>query len=715
MDYIGDIVREQAEEAINKLGVHNVITAEDVAESVLRQAVYWEKSATNGEKLMFIRFFSPVIQREEVFLGNILFNTFLSKAFVRAIDKNNFGKIELIANDLENYYFLLLTKPYVAQVQLKAAFRNEVKNKLPDLFFGDEDQTRGIYGSLETMLDFVKANVEPFPVFIMPQAYAKCLEKAVRSSLLRKIEKSSFDRNPTSIMANLAFFYSHDGAEMQGPYLFLARLMLRYNVINEEDLRNALALSNEVELDDEASVKKIIEDSLKQKGGRTFSSIQLQKVLKKAVLNLGARVDTHPAEWLIPYVNSKFFPNDESVLVTEILEGVWIGYESLSCSKEMVDVSCRVCGARQSKAEDKSILMGQNTHKFHNQSSKQKDAENPKSCLRCAICTYLMVKLIGSEAVGQPQVPKTYNLIFHYGKHNDNEVVELARRIDLIWNLVREHRNIEQVHREMARQVKDLKTRCDREPDAGKKQVLAKELVQKEVELEQSQTSLSGVEENIYAACPWLKATGTSPVPAENCSLDALLNIQLSETKVERHVLGLGMGGYRMILFVLPQIRPPREAKEHDFAQRRFSDSRVTVTAVLSFLHQLCGCDGPFYYQSLPVLAPESFQRDTFYIRNKPINVQKALNEYEVITQLAWKLIWDSGSGGFVKKVILAEKLLEDPLEIFSAVMRDSAILGQAKGNYKRLPGSYRPDWKAYDLTEYTRFIQKLSKLQEVE
>jgi hypothetical protein len=171
------------------------------------------------------------------------------------------------------------------------------------------------------------------------------------------------------------------------------------------------------------------------------------------------------------------------------------------------------------------------------------------------------------------------------------------------------------------------------------------------------------------------------------------------------------MGGYRMILFVLPQIRPPRDAKEHDFAQRRFSNSRVTVLALLSFLRETCGCDGPFYYQSLPMLGPGAFQRDTFYIRNEPIRVEEAQKQYDVITQLAWRLIWQRGPEGFVKKVVLAEKLLADPLSTFATVMRDSPILGQTKGGYKRLPGKYRRDWRAQDLTEYARFIQQLAKL----
>lgn len=41
MENVMDIVRYQAEAAINKLDARDVVTAEHVADSVLRQAAYW--------------------------------------------------------------------------------------------------------------------------------------------------------------------------------------------------------------------------------------------------------------------------------------------------------------------------------------------------------------------------------------------------------------------------------------------------------------------------------------------------------------------------------------------------------------------------------------------------------------------------------------------------------------------------------------------------
>jgi len=145
MENATEIIRPQAQDALQKLDAQGSVTAERVAASVLTQAVYWEEAMPNGERLLFVRLFSPVVQREEVFLGNILFNAFLGKAFARAVSGGGLGKAELVANDLESFYFLVRTASDVAR--LADAFRAEVQRSLPDLFFGNQDEDCGIYGS----------------------------------------------------------------------------------------------------------------------------------------------------------------------------------------------------------------------------------------------------------------------------------------------------------------------------------------------------------------------------------------------------------------------------------------------------------------------------------------------------------------------------------------------------------------------------------------
>ena len=241
-----------------------------------------------------------------------------------------------------------------------------------------------------------------------------------------------------------------------------------------------------------------------------------------------------------------------------------------------------------------------------------------------------------------------------------NAIELVTHQMDLIWNLVWQHRDAKRVQNELNQQLRTLNEKLERAKSERKKQEINQEFIEKETELKHAEAGLMSVEDKMFGACPWWKNTDSSVVPAENPSLDTLTNIQSSESKFDRHVLGLGMGGYRMILFILPQIRRPRNAKEHDVAQRRFSNSRVIVTAMLSFFRELSKSDGPFYYQSLPSLTPDTFSSDTFYVCNQPIPVKQAQREYEAVTQLAWKLLWQGGSDGLVKRLFWRKSCLRN-------------------------------------------------------
>jgi hypothetical protein len=96
-----------------------------------------------------------VVRREEVFLGNVLLNDFLSKALIRAVEQKGLGRMALLANDLENYYYLYHGRAVLEEVA--EAFQQEVLHSLPDLYFGDEDPGRGIYGDVGRMLTFYKS------------------------------------------------------------------------------------------------------------------------------------------------------------------------------------------------------------------------------------------------------------------------------------------------------------------------------------------------------------------------------------------------------------------------------------------------------------------------------------------------------------------------------------------------------------------------------
>lgn len=709
MDSMSGIIQEQAQTALRLLGAQDIVTAAKVADGILRRVAYWAAPMPNNEKLVFMRLFSPVVQREEVFLGNVLFNAFLSKAFPRAVANTSSGAAELVANDLDSYYFLVRTMR--SMEELSAALRLEVERSLSGLFFGDPDTTQGIYGDLARMFAFRKSDFEPFPVYAIPEFLVPQFEKVVYREVSRLLAPDVFPDRVRTVLAALAFFYgrtSGGSGDAQSFSTFIEHL------VNGEDydgLLKATDVSNAFNIDavNKVAIKQSVDDG-------TYSISNLAMLLTNLIHTFHSACDGGSDKWLMGFLrkDAKFVSLKPVGYLDILLDGIQLGYDQFPNSSASMGVPCRLCNSSQAYVEDRYVITGLNSFRFDNQSIRR---QAQKVCAKCALHSYLAQKLLGTEMVSAggklPQVPKTYNLIFHYGRHSDQEVDHLTHHIDLVWSLVRTHRDSEQVRNEVASQARELKARYDREQNAQKKDILINQLSQKEAELQLQQAIVAKVRDDILAICPWLQEHDASWAPSDNCTLDVLANIQLSSTKVERHILGLGLSGYRMILFVLPQIRPPRD-EVRDFAQRRFSDSWVTVTAMLSFLRDSCGCDGPFYYQSLPTLAPGTFQRDMFYVHNVAVGVQQAQDKYEVVTQLAWKLVKKRGSDGFVQKVVLAEKLLEDPLGTLAGVMRDSAILGQTKGSYKQLKVGYRKDWLAQDLTEYARFIQKLSKLQEV-
>jgi hypothetical protein len=717
MENLVDIVQQQAEQAIKKLGVEDIVTAEEAAKSIVQQTVYWDRTLKSGGKLLFLRFFSPVVQREEVFLGNILFNNFLGKTFTRAIVDNGLGQAELVANDLENYYFLIRTTSNLAQ--LADTFRIEVEHSLSDLFFGEQDEAKGIYGDLSRMFVFYKTDFEPFPIYAVPEFLAPILEKAVRKELNRLLRPALFPNRVKTVLATLAFFYGRTSGgqgDAQSPSNFINHLVNDKDydgLLKPEKVRKAF----NVTAIDKSSIKKSIDDG-------TYAGEELRKLLSELAQTFQDSIDKGSTKWLMGflYKDQKFLTLSEVEYLNEILAFTQVGpFMTVSKTYSKLNTTafrCTVCGASPSQTKSSMVVMGIAAFDRHNQSVRQPKKEIPRICVRCGLYSYLGQKLLGTQiqSIGGtppklPQLPKNYNLIFHYGKHDDSQIDELIQKIDLIWERVQTHQQKERDIVSVRKAVRELEEKLAQQKKAEKRQELNVQLQAKKNELIQANSDLEFATDGLFSVCPWLaELKSTYEVP----SLDLLVNIQLSETKVERHVIGLGIGGYRIILFVLPQIRPPRD-EAHNFSQRRFSYSRVTVSTLLSFLRQLCGCDGPFYYQSLPVLTSNAFRYNTFYIRNKPISFQKAQNEYELVTQVAWKLVKKRGPEGFVEKVLLAEQLITEPLGTFSKILRNSPILGRREGKYKPLSRevySVRTDWQAQDLTEYLKVFYKLRQME---
>lgn len=708
-----EIIQEQASVALEALGAKDIVSPVELAEAVLRQTVYWDKVLSNGDHLLFIRLFCPIISRQEVFLGNVLLNAFLSKAFARCVSGETGNRIQPIANDLQNFYFLVRTRADLPR--LVSMFRAEIEEGLPNLFFGEPNEEVGIYGDLAGMFTFRASNIGPFPVYAVPQFLEKQLEKAVRRELGRLLQAATFtEKSLRTVLAALAFFYgrtSGGSGDAQSFAYFVDHLVNdpSYDgLLTVEDAKRAF------------NVEEVNKPAIKQSvDSRRYSTEELRVLLSALLTKFATTIDEGSEKWLMGYLrkgNSKFLSISSAGYVDSILVGTQVGYSLLTQDVSSGEVVCRICNSGSVALADSYVVTGLTSFKFHNQSIRNR-AE--KICMRCSLHSYLAQKLLGTMMLpvgGKlPQVPKTCNLIFHYGRHSDTEVAELIGQIDRLRKLVEDHVAADRVRRAAASAYRSLVKKKEQARDKQRAASLEAELEQHRSELQRALEEVAEVERREYAHCPWMQESGASPVPSQNAALDVVANFQFSETRIEQHILGLGMGGYRMILFVLPQIRPPREAKAQDFAQSRFSNSWITVAAFLSFLRELCGCDGPFYYETVPGLGLETFTRNRFYIRNRSIDVREVQNRYEAVYRLAWELVEQPGPEGFVKKVVLAEELLKDPLGTFAAVMRKSPILGQRKeqrGGYKKLRNvEYRTDWQAEDLTEYSRFIHQLSRL----
>ena len=683
-------ITQAADEVLGRWEVAEAVNSQVIAGLVASGTAHWETTLPDGRRLALVRLFAPIAQREEVFLGNVLFNDFLSKALVRAVERQGLGQMAPVANDLENYYYLWLPTGQLNEVL--HVLRQEVSESLSNLYFADEDPCRGIYGDVERMLGFYKCNVEPFPLFAMTATGKNQMEKKVRARLRALIEANDWVDNLTNILALVAFFYgktSGGTGDTQSPPHFLRRLVSEYRLLSREELCRTLNIDEEtcqaLDFSERGDAKDLIYQRLqvkriKQERQYAFDPVALRQLFLKLVDTFGQDIDMGVGEWLLPYVGDKFLPLDldEETLAGHLLSQIQLGYQLFP--SEAVDegaILCRVCGTLPATLEDKSILMGIATHRFHSQSAKQRGSASEKICVRCVLFSYLTVKLLGSTSVGQPQVPRQYNVIFHYGQHDKAETEEIAAKVDLILRLAARFHTANRIREEL-RQL-------ERQREAQTAEVAGD-----------------------------LLSTLDDPYLETSCEV---LGQMYGDVETEQHVLGLGYGGYRLMLFILPQLKW-RGKEGHDFVQKRFSKSRIAAFTLLAFLRRLCGCDGPFYFQSLPSLAPGGFNRDTFYVRNRALSVKETLDKYEAITNFARRVVrYEQGRSPLVEWILLAERFLDDPLGAFSDVLRDSPIRGGddfADFKRRRLGREFIKGMGVFDSLEYLDLFEMLNKSQEV-
>jgi hypothetical protein len=668
-------VAQAADETLARWGVSGTISGNAIASLVADGAAYWECGLPDGSLLALIRFFAPVVRREEVFLGNVLLNDFLSKALLRAVEQKDQGRIALLANDLENCYYLYHGRATLEEVA--EAFRQEVLSCLPDLYLADENPGRGIYGDVGRMLTFYKSNIEPFPVFAIPRSLLPALLSKVNKRL--RYLAGDGETNINVILAILSFFYARDGAEMQSFHAFLKRAMDE-NLLPPDAMRAVFGLKPGADFDKGVFTER--------KKGQVIDRAQLQEAIVGFLGNVEQQIERGQAEALAANLAGKMLTLSTEQVAGVLVQGAQLGFLTLAEGVKG-GLPCRFCGADAAVIVEKNITAGFGAGRFYNQSPKQQPFEEAL-CGRCGISSYLITKLLGMHnARPQPKgkdypVPRQYNLIFHYGHHDEAGAQQIAAMIDDLFDL-----------------ISSFRRRAREEKRFFSVEYIREEVARRAAERRVTGEALS--REEAFAA-----------LIADDAVAPGLETLGQMRTDVQAQVLPLGVGHYRLLAFILPQLQPGRD-EALDFVQRRFSRSRLAVFTLLALLRKLCGCDGPYYFQSVPTLAPGGFDTNTFYVHGRAENADEALRRYSAIVNFARRVAKGrEGHSLLADWILLAERLEEDPLGMFSDILRNSPLRGGddlQEARYRRLSNEFIKGTGVVDGIEYLKLIDQLKHL----
>ena len=155
MDTIqSESITQATNEALSSIGIEDDSKAEILAQLIANGVSQWQETLQTGDTLTLLKLYSPVIEREEVFLGCVLLNDFLNKAVIDSL-KTSSAQVAPVIQDLETG-FVLLRSQHFDVVAFAKQFRQTVEKRLPDLLLGNENLERGIHGNTNQMLTFYK-------------------------------------------------------------------------------------------------------------------------------------------------------------------------------------------------------------------------------------------------------------------------------------------------------------------------------------------------------------------------------------------------------------------------------------------------------------------------------------------------------------------------------------------------------------------------------
>ena len=122
------MVTQAANEALTTVGIKDDSKAEMLAQLITGGVSQWQETLPNGDILTLLRLYSPVVDREEVFLGCILLNDFLNKTVTDTAKTLN-AQVAPVIQDLENSFVLLRSQQFDVVVFAKE-FRQMVEKEI---------------------------------------------------------------------------------------------------------------------------------------------------------------------------------------------------------------------------------------------------------------------------------------------------------------------------------------------------------------------------------------------------------------------------------------------------------------------------------------------------------------------------------------------------------------------------------------------------------
>jgi hypothetical protein len=693
---------------------------------------------TSGDRLLLLRLLVRTLDREEVFMGSALFGDWLRKCFPQAVEGSDLGKVHPVTNDLEVGYFLVVTKATVDE--LAEVLATYVSSHLAELFLGDADLTKGLHGDLRRMLSIPKSDFEPFPIFAVPRFLLREVELRARQELRAMLRKPFIRTRPTGrgkvelgvsldyrlIQSTMAFFCGRTSGgvgDSQSHNTFLARLVTEYGLISPEELAAAFRLPPEVcpgsaswgPDQQRQAYKEGIEGALKN---LSFDEERLRALLTRVLENMAAEVDGSPdgpddpapgetylRSWFMPFIrsNHKAIEMTREDYVRALLHRVTLGPRVLALAALGGGWACRTCGDQRAIVPEKNILLGVSVGKFYNQLPNQPHASIHRICARCALYTYLGTKLFGATTIGKFPVPKQDNLIFHYGQHTEAGVRTLGRDLSM---------------------AIDLMTRLE---DKRIGDILARQKQKEEglEEVERAQQEMFEIEgriSEIAAYDPELHSLDPAELDRIN-HLAALLSDadgqgigEILRQAAQCQVIDLGAGDDRLMVFALPRMKDDLE-----LADRRFVKARLTVYALIGFLQEACGCQGPYFFRALPRVTEHAGgdDADRFYVEDRSVSGMEYRRRYQAAAAFACRVTKGHGKEALTGWLGLSERLTAAPLETFADVLRDSPLqLGSdlREARYGRLSNRegrvvFDRDLNVWDGWEYLRAYRSLHDL----